>query len=274
VPRYDGRASDPSAPARMRRLCDGKRAAPPSRRSSSWDRRPSRDALKADARAQNRKVRARTRGFGQRADRASTCAAGVPYASCHNRERPLEVKLLGFAAACATAGARDRRLTRLRDFTYHERRFLKALDEEGVQFLVVGSWAPALHGLALAPADLDVLIGTDAGNVQAFLRAWDRLEPIPGRRVLRDAPAPFRQIRVTLGKGHADALTAVRGVDFAPAWERREIHAIGDLGIPVPARADLLSALESSQRPQDRERLALLQQRALIRAASTGSHSI
>jgi hypothetical protein len=147
----------------------------------------------------------------------------------------------------------------LRDFTYHERRFLKALDEEGVQFLVVGSWAPALHGMALEPVDLDVLIGTDADNVQAFLRAWDRLEPIPGRRMLRGAPASLQQDRVTLGKGHADALTAVRGVDFAQAWERREIHAIGDMGIPVLARADLVAALQWSERPKDREALALLQ---------------
>jgi len=148
----------------------------------------------------------------------------------------------------------------LRDFTYHERRFLRALDEEGVQFLVVGSWAPALHGLALEPADLDVLIGTDAGNVQAFLRAWDLLQPIPGRRILRGAPSPLQQDRVTLGAGHADALTTVRGVDFAQAWERREIHAIGDMGIPVLARADLVAALQSSERPKDHEALALLQQ--------------
>jgi hypothetical protein len=49
------------------------------------------------------------------------------------------------------------------------------------------------------------------------------------------------------------------GVDFAPAWERREIQAIGDLGIPVLARADLVVALQSSERPKDREALALLQ---------------
>lgn len=159
----------------------------------------------------------------------------------------------------STVSQREHRAA-VRDFTYHERRFLKALDEEGVQFLVVGSWAPALHGVALEPADLNVLIGTDAGNVQAFFRARDRLEPIPGRRILRDVPSPFQQDRVTLGKGHADALTAVRGVDFAQAWERREIQAIGDMGVPVLARADLVSALQSSERPQDRERLTLLRQ--------------
>jgi hypothetical protein len=148
----------------------------------------------------------------------------------------------------------------VRDFTYHERQFLNALDDECVRFLVVGSWAPALHGLALEPADLDVLIGTDPGNVQAFLRVWDRMEPVNYRRTLRDAPALFIQIPVTLGTSHADALTAVRGVDFTPAWQRRELRAVGDLQVPVLARVDLIAALESSERQQDRERLALLQQ--------------
>jgi hypothetical protein len=45
---------------------------------------------------------------------------------------------------------------------------------------------------------------------------------VASRLIIRGTPAPFQQVRVTLGTGHADALTAVRGVDFAPAWERRE----------------------------------------------------
>lgn len=148
----------------------------------------------------------------------------------------------------------------MRDFSYHERQFLKALDDECVRFLVAGSWAAALHGLALEPADLDVLIGTDADNVQAFLRTWDHVEPVNYRRTLRGAPAAFQQIPVTLGAGHADALTAVRGVDFALAWQRRELRTVGDLQVHVLARVDLIAALEASDRPRDRERLASLQQ--------------
>jgi len=72
----------------------------------------------------------------------------------------------GTAGAGVAAGASDA----VRDFTYHERQFLKALDYECVRFLVVGSWASGFHGLVLDPADLDVLIGTDPGNAQAFLR--------------------------------------------------------------------------------------------------------
>lgn len=151
---------------------------------------------------------------------------------------------------------------RLRDLTYHERQFINALENEAARFLVVGSWAVCLHGISVNPQDLDVLIGTDTDNVQAFLRAWDYVEPVNYRRTLRGAPAPFQQQTVTLGVGHADALTAIRGVDFGAAWERRELRALGDLQIPVLARVDLVAMLESSERPQDRERFtALLQQR-------------
>src|SRR5882762_1168818 len=66
--------------------------------------------------------------------------------------------------AGVAAGASDA----VRDFTYHERQFLKALDYECVRFLVVGSWASDFHGLVLDPADLDVLIGTDPGNAQVL----------------------------------------------------------------------------------------------------------
>jgi len=149
----------------------------------------------------------------------------------------------------------------LGDFTYHERQFLNALDDECVRFLVVGSWALALHGIALEPVDLDVLIGTDLESVQAFLWVWDRVEPVNYRRTLRGAPAAFQQVRVTLGAGHADALTAVRCIDFGSAWLRRELRAGSHPQVPVLARMDLIAALESSERPQDSERLAVLQRR-------------
>jgi hypothetical protein len=77
----------------------------------------------------------------------------------------------------------------VRDFTYYERQFIKALDHECVRFLIVGSWASALHGVSVNPRDLVVLIGIDADNVQAFMRVWDLVEPVPYRRTLRGAPS-------------------------------------------------------------------------------------
>lgn len=160
--------------------------------------------------------------------------------------------------ACVTAGPSRR----LRDLTYHERRFIRALEDEAARFLIVGSWAVGLYGASLNPQDLDVLIGTETDNVRAFLRAWDHVEPVNYRRTLRGEPAPFQQQPVALGAGHADVLTTIRGVDFNAAWERRELRAFRNLQLPVLARLDLIAMLESSERPQDRERLAaLLRQR-------------
>lgn len=52
----------------------------------------------------------------------------------------------------------------MRAFSYHERQFIKALDDECVRFLM-GSWALALHGVSVNPRDLDVLIGIEADPV-------------------------------------------------------------------------------------------------------------
>ena len=149
----------------------------------------------------------------------------------------------------------------MRDLTLHERVFIKALQDEGVQFLIVGSWALALHGVLVNPQDLDVLIGTDLANAQAFARAWDCVDPKPGARVAPVTLGPYQQDTIILGPGRGDALTAIGGVDFQEAWKRREMRTARDLHVPVLARVDLIATLQSSERPRDRQRLALLQER-------------
>jgi hypothetical protein len=146
----------------------------------------------------------------------------------------------------------------MRDLNLHEQRFIRALEGEAVRYLVIGSWALRLHGVSIEPHDIDVLIGTDPGNTRAFLRVWDRVDPVPWRRTLSGEVKPFQQVTVTLGAGHADVLTSIHGLDFEHALARCEVRDIWGMQIPVPSCPDLIAALQASERPKDRSRLAAL----------------
>ena len=49
--------------------------------------------------------------------------------------------------------------------------------------------------------------------------------------------AAGQQDTIILGPGRGDALTAIGGVDFEEAWQRREVRTVRDLHVPVLARA-------------------------------------
>jgi len=73
---------------------------------------------------------------------------------------------------------------------------LKALEEEGVQYVLIGAAAMGFHGLVRATEALDLLIHPTAENVEglkrAFRRAWDNdpnVEAISAADLLGEYPA-------------------------------------------------------------------------------------
>lgn len=56
----------------------------------------------------------------------------------------------------------------------HFREMLSALNEEGVEFLVVGAYALAAHGVPRATGDLDFWVRTVEENAQKLMRALER----------------------------------------------------------------------------------------------------
>jgi hypothetical protein len=146
----------------------------------------------------------------------------------------------------------------MRLLSYHEQRFIGCLQRERVRFLVVGSWALALHGVSVDPDDIDMLIGTDSDNTRSFLRAWALAEPQPIVRCLDGPVEAGIQERVILGPSHADVLTTIVGINFDDALQRAATFLVEGFSLPVVGRDDLESILQASDRPRDSERLAHL----------------
>ena len=73
----------------------------------------------------------------------------------------------------------------MRPYVRHPRRppevdaLLAELDAHGVDFVVTGSVAVKLHGVALTPGDLDVVPALTPANLERLFRALDALEATP-----------------------------------------------------------------------------------------------
>jgi hypothetical protein len=134
------------------------------------------------------------------------------------------------------------------------RELLSILNAHRVKYLVVGAYAVGVYAQPRATKDLDVLVKADPENAEALFAALAEFgAPLSGMTPADfAAPGPFfRMGRAPIG---IDILTAIDGVEFDAAWERR-VDFVCDHETNLKARfisrQDLIATKRASGRMQD-----------------------
>ena len=138
---------------------------------------------------------------------------------------------------------------------------LRALDSAGARFLIVGAHAVAAHGTPRATGDLDIWIEASAANAALVWRALaDFGAPMAALGVAMDDLAqPGHVVQLGMPPRRIDLLTAIDGVEFGSAWQRRFIAAVADQRLPFLSYDDLLRNKHSAARPKDLLDIELLE---------------
>ncbi len=131
------------------------------------------------------------------------------------------------------------------------RDMLSALSAERVEYLVVGAYALAAHGLPRATGDIDIWIRATPENAGRVWSALQRFGAPYGDLTRNDLVSPGTVFQIGVAPRRIDLLTAIDGVDFESAWSRRESRVIDGLTVPVLCREDLLLNKRSTNRPRD-----------------------
>jgi hypothetical protein len=138
------------------------------------------------------------------------------------------------------------------------REFIESLNSHEVEFLIVGSYALAYHGMPRYTGDIDILIRPAVENanrvesvIQSFgfaslgLKAADFLE---ADQVVQLGQPPNR----------IDLLTALTGVTFDEAWEDREPADLDGIPVQFIGRRAFVKNKRSTGRLKDRADLEAL----------------
>jgi len=114
------------------------------------------------------------------------------------------------------------------------RDLLSALLVEHAEFVVVGAYALALHGVPRFTGDLDVLVNPTADNAGRVWRALAAFgAPVgAGRLVEADLATPDMVYQIGVAPRRIDVLTGITGVTFREAWDTRETAHVDGLAIP------------------------------------------
>jgi len=121
----------------------------------------------------------------------------------------------------------------------------------GVEYLLVGGQALALHGHPRFTKDADVWLRDTPDNIGRAQRA---LLQFGAPRSVVDAlltAQPLDVVWMGAPPARIDLMKGVPGGDFAEAWLTRVAHEVADTLVQVVSRAQLIQLKRASGRPQD-----------------------
>ncbi|HEX5385279.1 MAG TPA: DUF6036 family nucleotidyltransferase [Gemmatimonadales bacterium] len=119
----------------------------------------------------------------------------------------------------------------------------RLLNEARVRYVVIGSFALALHGLVRATKDVDVLLEPTLRNARRALDALSAL-PLGAAAELDPARVVARPVTIVGDDPRVDLLTLAWSVRYADAAPRMQRVTIGGVDIPF---ADLDTLIRSKR---------------------------
>lgn len=138
------------------------------------------------------------------------------------------------------------------------RDILSCLKDEEVEFIVVGAYALAAHGLPRATGDIDIWVKNSPDNAQRIIRALTKFGAPISNLSEEDFTSPDLIIRMGIEPCRIDLLTGIDGVEFNAAWQNRVTINVDDLELYVLSRADLLQNKLAAGRDKDQSDIAWL----------------
>jgi hypothetical protein len=129
--------------------------------------------------------------------------------------------------------------------------FIGSLNAHGVEFLIVGAYALALHGSPRFTGDLDVLVRPTPANAERLLAAIAAFGfPVHSLRP-DDLLNPRRILQMGVEPVQIHVMTAITGVTWDEAWQSHVVARLGDHEAPFIGRDAFLRNKRATGRLKD-----------------------
>jgi hypothetical protein len=129
---------------------------------------------------------------------------------------------------------------------------LQVLLENNVKFLLVGAYAMGAHGYPRATGDIDVWVEPSAENSARVYRSMVAFGA-PLHEIDETTFAkPDIVFQIGVAPRRIDIITAISGVGFNDAYQKRQIVEMEGLSIPILSLGDLIKNKRATGRDKDR----------------------
>ena len=127
-----------------------------------------------------------------------------------------------------------------------------------VEFVIVGGYALAFHGVPRFTGGLDLLVRPDPDNARRILNALSEFGFASLGLVQDDFEQPNRVVQLGRPPVRVDLLTSITGVSWEEAWNGRVEGGYGDLPVPYLGREQFIANKLATGRRRDLVDLELL----------------
>ncbi len=131
------------------------------------------------------------------------------------------------------------------------RDILQALNDEEAEFLLVGAYALAAHGLPRATMDIDIWVLPSPDNADAVIRALNNFGAALQNLTREDLLKDDTVFQIGVAPRRIDIITGVSGLQFEDACSRSLQVDIEGLQIRIPSIQDLIVNKKASGRTKD-----------------------
>ncbi|MHB1130563.1 MAG: DUF6036 family nucleotidyltransferase [Ilumatobacteraceae bacterium] len=149
-------------------------------------------------------------------------------------------------------------------------RICEVLNEEGVEYIIIGGFAAVIHGSSLPTRDIDVLPTRESGNLTKLARALNRIGAMirtSGDPVSTLIDGPFLAnmpllLNLVTDLGEMDLAFSPSGpLDGYDGWNAHAVVLTIAPGIDVRVAAleDIIASKRAANRPKDQQSLPYLE---------------
>ena len=131
------------------------------------------------------------------------------------------------------------------------RDMIKCLHEAGVEFMLVGGYAVALHGWPRTTFDIDFWIMANPANAKSAIQAIKAFGAPLMDLSEEDFHKPGMVFQIGAAPRRIDIISAIDGLDYADAVRRAEKMKVDGLELKVISLDDLIVNKRASRRPKD-----------------------
>lgn len=133
------------------------------------------------------------------------------------------------------------------------RDFLTALNNQKVDYILVGGFSVILYGYSRTTGDMDIWVGKTKKNYQKLVNAFDEFGmPVFDMTEENFLNHPEWDV-FSYGKAPVaiDIMTSVKGLDFEETFAKTKLFEEDGLLIRTIHKNDLIRAKKASNRPKD-----------------------
>jgi predicted nucleotidyltransferase len=125
------------------------------------------------------------------------------------------------------------------------------LNDQRIDYLLIGGYAVALYGHVRATKDLDLWLAADPDSQDKLAEVLDQFG-FPHRDLPRPLFTPEKTVlRMGVPPNRLELLSSITGAEFRDCFTRRRIVEIDGISVPVISLEDLLHNKRSTGRAGD-----------------------